>query len=196
MKRCFKVGVTLVELMMVVSIISILTTHATPTYQVNRGKAQGVSTGAIKKSMTQAAQYYELDMGFYPPDVNRGWDPGFERAFPWNPDVEDGSHNGNAGIRCDHCPDDWIDIVAKRWDGPYMKWPSRTAWQGRFDYNIWDGPRNRYGCTVRPGIYAGAQGDYQNNNNVPIIVEEYMIDIGIDDDQCVNGESQLLLFPL
>ena len=195
MKKAF----TLVELMVVVSIISIITTHVTPTYQVNRGRAQAVTTGAIKKSLTQASQYYELDMGFYPPDVNRGWDPGFERPFPWNPDVEDGSHpqrNPSAGTQCGHCPDNWIDIVQERWDGPYLEWPSRTAWQGRFDYNIWPTRRRRYGCWVEAGIYAGAQGDYNNRNNVPRVVEEFMIDIGIDDDNCVNGESQLLLFPL
>ena len=194
-----KQGFTLVELMVVISIISIFSSLATPTYQVTRGQSQGVTTGAIKKSLTQAAQYYELDMGFYPPDVNRGWDPGFEKPFPWNPDVEDGSHPSNnpqPGIKCDHCPDDWIEIINKRWDGPYLKWPSRTAWQGRFDYNIWNTPKNRYGCTVPAGIYAGAQGDYSNNNNVPLKVEEYMIEVGIDDDKCVNGESQLLLFPL
>ena len=72
-------------------------------------------------------------MGFYPPDVNRGWDPGLSSTTPSNPD-----NHGTSGADCSHCPEDWEDIVAAQWQGPYIKnWPQLTPWGGKYDYNYW-----------------------------------------------------------
>jgi len=191
-----KRGFTLIELLVVISIIGILSVVVLPLFQGATGNARGVTTASTKRQLTKAAQYYELDMGFYPPDVSRGWDPGFERQDPWNPDVESGAYEGTAGIDCGHCPDDWETLLAERWNGPYILWPQKTAWGGRFDYNYWPDGEERYGCILSPGIYAGAQRDYDEENNIPEVDEQRMIEQGIDDDECVNGESQLLLFKL
>ena len=191
MKKAF----TLIELLVVISLIGLVSSTVVTSLFSAASDARGSQTGSTKRQLTIAAQHYELDMGFYPPDVGRGWDPGFERPFPWNPDVEDGSHSGNTNIDCGHCPSNWEDLVTERWNGPYITWPTRTNWGGRYDYNIWPTGANRPGgCSLSPGIYAGAQGDYQNNNTIPNDAEQNLLDSDIDNDGCLNGESQLLLF--
>jgi len=190
MKRAF----TLIELLVVISVIGLISSTVFTQLTGAISNAAGSNTAQIKRELTKAAQLYELDMGFFPPDVGRGWDPGFERSAPWNPDVEEGTHSGSTNVRCDHCPSNWESIVNQRWNGPYFTWPRRTPWGGRYDYNIWLTDVNRPGgCRVSAGIYAGAQGDYQNNNTIPQETEEKLTELRIDNDGCVNGESQLLL---
>ena len=195
---------SLIELLMVLAIIGILSVVVVTTLRKATDSAGGVTTGNVKSQLNRAAQLYELDMGFYPPDVNRGWDPGFERAMPWNPDIENGETipgwARTSDANCDHCPGDWQDLIASNWNGPYVSWPQATPWGGRYDYNYWPNGKTRpNSCVVSPGIYAGAQtyyGDSSGRTSVPDRAERYMIEIGIDDDKCINGESQLLLFGL
>ncbi len=189
-----KKGFTLLELLVTVAIVGMITSILVSELGGVFSQTDATASGATKRQLTKAAELYWVDMGFWPPDVGRGWDPGFERPLPWNPDVENGSHSGSPGINCYECPANWQDIVLNQWDGPYYLWPDRTLWGGRYDYNIWPNGATRYGCPVAAGIYAGAQGDYSNNNNIPAESEQILLDKGIDNDGCLNGESQLVLF--
>ena len=143
-----------------------------------------VATAVSKQdSLKQAVMLYYADMGFYPPDVNRGWDPGFVRSMPWNPDT--GTPNPPAGAytapgtNCSHCPVNWIALVTARWTGPYLaEWPRFTPWMGKFDYNYWGTGAVRFGCTVSPGVYVGVQGDYMNNHTINLTAEQKMVNRG------------------
>lgn len=194
-------GFTLVELLVVIAIIGILASIILSSLQAAREAANVAVAGRQQRLMITAIELYFDDMGFYSPDVNRGWDPGFVRALPWNPDEEAGEPppGGFASpeTNCDHCPSNWQDVVNASWNGPYMPaWPRFTPWKGKYDYNYWGSGASRYGCTLPPGIYVGVQGDYNKENTIPESSEEKMIEKGFDAEQCVNGESQMLLWSL
>jgi prepilin-type N-terminal cleavage/methylation domain-containing protein len=185
-------GFTLIELLVVISIISLLASvvHAS----LGRARDKGNAAAAIgdARAIRTALELYVNDMGFYPPDVNRGWDPGLEQSLPWNPDT------GDTGTpSCSHCPSNWVLIVQNQWAGPYLtKWPQSTPWGGKYDYNYWDAGATRYGCSIPPGIYIGIQRDYANQNPVNVRAEQFMVNQLIDADGCINGETQIRLFGL
>jgi len=190
-------GFTLMELLVVIAIISLLAGIILSSLRAAREAANIAVAGEQQRRMSVAIELYFDDMGFYPPDVNRGWDPGFTRALPWSPDEEAGESTWGAGINCSHCPSNWQNIVQARWKGPYMPtWPRFTPWKGKYDYNYWGDGADRYGCALPPGIYVGVQGDYNNKNIIPELSEEKMIEKGFDAEQCINGESQMLLWLL
>ena len=192
-------GFTLVEIIIVIAITVFLASLTYSSIFEARENTRVMDTGLIQKELTKATEAYFRDMGFYPPDVNRGWDPGFEQPIPWNPE-EGQSGVPDAGTSCPECPSDWEVIVADHWAGPYMIWPKETQWEGRYDYNYWATAQNRPGSCpdVPKGIYAGAQGYYGDTSGttVPTSAEQKMINKGFDADGCLNGESQLLLWRL
>ena len=184
-----KKGFTLIELLVVIAIIGLLATIVVVSMGKARERGKVAGAGSTAKNLALAVELYYNDMGFYPPDVSRGWDPGFTESFAYNPDT---------GVRlippCDYCPPNWITIIEERWSGPYINiWPQFTPWGGKYDYNYWPAGATRYGCTVSPGIYVGVQGDYSNNNIIPNYAEQLMVDQGFDRDGCINGESQIIL---
>lgn len=196
-------GFSLIELLITLGIIAILsvTTYGSLGASIEQTKYN--KTAQTKLVLAKASQLYWIDMGFYPPDVNRGWDPGFMRQDPWNTDIEDGEvlpgWAQTADIDCSHCPDDWEDILDQRWNGPYLtKWPDETEWGGEYDYNYWPEVTERNGCDVPPGIYAGALRDYNDTPSTQMSSEseQAMLDLGLDDDFCLNSETQLLLHSL
>ena len=195
-------GFTLIELLVVIAIIGSLAAMVLVSLRSAREAAVVVQAGAIQREMTVAVELYFDQMGFYPPDVNRGWDPGLVRTLPWNADEEAGEPPTGAyaspGTDCSHCPSDWETIVQERWNGPYIPaWPRFTPWRGKYDYNYWGSEATRAGgCVVPPGIYIGVQGDYAGANNIPSSAEVEMVGKGFDYDGCINGEAQLLLWRL
>lgn len=194
-------GFTLIELLVVVANIGIISSVILVGINSARRTVNVHLTGMQQRELSKAIELYYDDMGFYPPDVNRGWDPGFVQSMPWNPDAGTsdppvGSF-ATAGTDCSHCPYGWQTIISNKWKGPYLPvWPNKTAWKGKYDYNYWNTSRDRSGCTVPAGIYIGVLGDYQNNNTIPQNAEEKMIERGFDFEKCLNGESQLLLVSL
>jgi prepilin-type N-terminal cleavage/methylation domain-containing protein len=182
-------GFTLIELLVVIAIIGLLASVIMVSMNNAKERGRVAGAGSTAKNMATAVELYYSDMGFYPPDVSRGWDPGLAQSLPYNPDT------GQTIIPvCDHCPADWTTIVTQNWNGPYISvWPQFTPWDGKYDYNHWPLGAVRYGCTVPPGIYIGVQGDYTGNNTIPNYAEQLMIDQGFDADQCINNESQIIL---
>ena len=188
---------TLLELLIVIGIIGILSAITVLVINpsiLNKVKA---STAANDQSQLQgAAVLYRTQIGFYPPDVNRGWDPGLAKPLPYNPDTgADCAVNPGDCPSCPNCPSDWITRVQNNWQGPYIvNWLRNTPWNGKYDYNNWSSGVIRNGnCNVPPGIYIGVQGDYKDQNPIPASAEQLMLDRGLDSDGCLNGESQMLL---
>jgi prepilin-type N-terminal cleavage/methylation domain-containing protein len=67
-----KAGFTLVEIMIVVSIIALLALMALPSFQRAREKAQNAKLINGLRVASDAFQMYAADHNAYPPDVNRG----------------------------------------------------------------------------------------------------------------------------
>jgi len=175
---------TLLELLITVALISILAGILFVSIgQTPLQKARVAQALATADQMKTAIERYALDMGFYPPDVGRGWDPGLAQPFIYNPDT------GQQLASCPGCPTDYSN-----WSGPYITyWPKFTPWGGKYDYNYWPAGASRYGCTVPAGVFLGIQGDYSNFNTIPPAAEQMLIGGKFEAEQCLNGESQLML---
>jgi prepilin-type N-terminal cleavage/methylation domain-containing protein len=197
-------GFTLIELLVVISIVGLLASVVLMALNGVREKAKSSLAVTNQRQLQKAVELYYNDMGFYPPDVNRGWDPGLAKALPSNPDPEVGIDcntnttqcdvgNGN-GVVCSNCPTNWINQVQARWKGPYIaKWPNTAPWGGKYDFNNWLVPTVRYGCTVPGGVYIGTQRNYDDTNPIPQSQEQWFLSQNLDADQCLNGEVQLQL---
>ncbi len=200
-KKKKQLGFTLIELLVVIAIIGILASVVLVNLSGAREKAKVAISGKQQRRMTIAVELYYDDMGFYPPDVNRGWDPGLVKPLPWSPDEgttdpPSGTYS-DPGTDCSHCPSNWQTSVQNNWSGPYLqRWPRYTPWKGKYDYNYWTTETNRDGCILQPGIYIGVEGDYQDDHTIPEDSEEMMINKGFDEEACLNNESQMLLWPL
>ena len=186
-------GFTLIELLVVIAIIAILAATIAPNAFRAIEKAKIARAMQDAKALRSAALSYYADMGFWPPDVGRGCDPGLTQPLPHYPDQAAACAGGVSGV----IPLNWQTIVAANWDGPYIeKWPTSTPWGGKYDWNYWPSGSSRYGVTVAPGCYVGIQRDYSDNNPIPTASEQRMVTEGFDADGAVNGEAQLLMVNL
>lgn len=196
-KNCEK-GFTLIELLVVIAIIGILASTVLAVLNGARGKAYIAATVVTQRELQKSVEIYSLYMGFYPPDVERGWDPGLAKPLPYNLDTgEDCNTDPGDCPVCTTCPGNWVTLVQNNWKGPYIsRWPPNTPWGGEYDYNYWPVATDRYGCIVPAGIYVGAQGDYVNAHTIPPAAEQDLLNKKLDADNCLNGESEILLYSL
>ncbi len=188
-------GFTLIELLVVISIMGLLASLMLVSFNSAREKAKRTVAVSNQRQLQKAMELYYNDMGFYPPDVNRGWDPGIAKALPYNTDLGNNCATNPADCPvCTTCPTDWIAQVQSKWRGPYTAvWPNTAPWGGKYDFNNWNIATTRYGCLVPPGVYIGTQRDYNDGSPVPVESEQWFLANGLDADMCLNGESQLPL---
>jgi len=191
-------GFTVIELIVVIAIIGILASIVIVNVNSIREKSYVSAAGSTQREMTEAVQLYYLDMGFYPPDVNRGWDPGLVKSQPWSPDAPSEGGFSTSGANCAHCPSDWQQIILSNWHGPYLSsWPQHTPWRGKYDYNYWSVETLRAeSCPSRAGVYMGVEKDYDDSSGaIPPSAEVEMARYGFDTN-CPNGEAQMMLIAL
>ena len=189
-------GFTMIELLVVITILvaaTLIGFQAVP-YAIDKGKIGEAIANA--KLISEAADLYSTDMGFYPPDVDRGCDPGFLEKLPHTVESPSWACNTKTYIP-DYHPSDWQSRLDEFWLGPYIRdWNKLTPWGGKYDYNYWPDGAVRYGECIAPGVYIGVQRDYSNNNPIPSHAEQRMLDDGVDKDLVLNGEAQLLVLKL
>jgi len=187
-------GFTLVELLVVIAILGLIASIVLVALNGARDKAKSATAVSNQRQLQKAVELYSLDMGFYPPDVGRGWDPGLFKRLPYNLDLgNDCDINPSDCPICNTCPSDWVNQVKAKWKGPYVQWPSLAPWGGKYDFNNWNATTTRYGCDVPPGIYIGTQRNYDESNPLPQKEEIWMLSQGLDGDNCLNGESEMSL---
>lgn len=197
-------GFTLVELLVVIAIIGLLASVALVALNGARTKAKVAVAATNQRQLQKALEIYYNDMGFYPPDVGRGTDPGFAKPLASNPDTSQDCNirPGDCPVcAAPQCPSDWIAQVQAKWRGPYIaSYPNTTPWGGKYDYNYWPAGADRYIdqntgilCHVPPGIYVGIQGDYTDNYMIPSDAEKQMLNLKVDNDGCLDGESEMML---
>ena len=184
-------GLTMIELLLTIGLLVVLATIVLVGTGAAREKTKITVATVAATTMRDAVRRYAVQMSFYPPDVERGCDPGFMQPLPANPS---GLCN-IASIICTWCPVDWQTRAQNLWDGPYLShWPLTTPWGGTYDYQYWLTPTARYGCTVPSGVYIGIQRYYgDTGGTIPSSAEQYLLDKGIDADGCLNGEAQVLI---
>ncbi len=194
-RQQFYHGFTLIELLIVIAIIGILAGVVLVSLNQARQESRVAAALVNQQSLRKAVELYVSDMGFYAPDVNRGWDPGFAKPLPYNSDTgEDCNINPGDCPACSQCPASWQTIVQQNWRGPYIAdWPKLNPWNGKYDYNYWVTATDRYGCIVPAGVYIGVLRDYADQNPIPADAEQKFLDKLADGDECINGEAQLLL---
>jgi len=184
-------GFTFTELIVVVSIIAVLTS-ASIMGAINISQhARRVRARDDVQALIHGVLQYQIDMGFFPPDVWSGIDPGLTQPLPNNPygfypGPGGGIWTNDAGL-----PSNWQDIVNERWNGPYIEhFPQFTPWKGLYDYNYWPTPS---ACHPH-GIYIGIQPMADTGaNSIPAVDEQYFIDEQIDVDGCNNRYVQVLI---
>lgn len=172
-------GFTLVELLVVIAIIGILAAIIAPNAFKSVEKAKVAKVKADAKALRAAALAYYADMGFFPPDVNRGIDPGLVTKV-------------TSGLTSEQ-----QTILNQNWKGPYIdRWPDKTPWGGEYDWNLWPTNQNRGGHTVQAGLYVGIASSAigSSNGKIPVEAEKLLFNDGFDADGDIdNGEVQLLL---
>jgi len=194
-------GFTIIELIVVIAIIAVLSGIVISNVSRVKEKANVSGAGAVQRQMTKAIEMYYMDMNFYPPDVNRGWDPGLVQKYPWNPDGRASGSYSTSGEDWTHCPDGTRNscqvIIEENWHGPYLSsWPVLTPWGGTYDYNYWAVEVQRGNCplSLAPGIYIGAEKYYNDiSGSIPESIELEMQRYGFEVDCITNGEAQMLL---
>lgn len=108
-----KSGVTLLELLVVILIISILSSIAVVTYTGQVERAKIAAAKAMISQIETACHIYETDVGQFPPSASFGISPGAGGVPRWGCGYMTlallHSLNGNALYPLD-----------KRWNGPYL----------------------------------------------------------------------------
>ncbi len=85
MEHDYEKGFTLVELMIVVSIVGILATIATPSYQSSLIRAKETVLRQDLFTLRELLDHHRADQGKYPPSLDGLVSAGYLRAIPNDP---------------------------------------------------------------------------------------------------------------
>ncbi|CAN5372208.1 hypothetical protein BH09SUM1_BH09SUM1_02060 [soil metagenome] len=122
MKTLFKRGVTLIELMVVVVIISILSTIAVGVYTKEIGRAKYAKAHAEIRTLEIAITQYEVDTGQLPPSGMGILTAGaFQNQFVGTTGEYTGSGSLQLALRSSLNGQPKAPLSA-RWMGPYVDW--------------------------------------------------------------------------
>lgn len=142
-KRDTEGGFTLVELLIVISIIGILSAILIPSFTAAKNAAYFSRTKVEMRSMSTALEMYANETGSYPPDANRNIPPGIEKYVsgnnwpqaPWPGSVYDWDAWAPSDLSFD--PKQQVYQISVRFCPPNL--PSmcqfpKEAWAQNFDY--------------------------------------------------------------
>lgn len=146
-------GVTFIEIMMVLLIASIVFVGWYRTMSWTRHRAMLAVFMSDIRQVKIAAGRFQTDVGVYPPDVNRGVDPGMIDKFGW----QNGGHSSK-----------WNLVNLSGWKGPYLaQWKTwkRNPWGGLYDWDNYEPGYNYMGITggavyltLKPSTWGGKDG--------------------------------------
>ncbi len=147
-------GFTLVELVVALGILGLLVGMGFIYSKFVRHKAFMAIFYSDIRQVKIAANRFEQDMGFYPPDVWRGVDPGLIEKYGW----KNGGHSAQ-----------WDDLDLSNWNGPYLEnW--KDGWKaspfgGLYDWDNYGAGVDYMGIkgpavylTLKPTSWGGAEG--------------------------------------
>ena len=175
-------GFSLVELSIVMGIIAILAAISGVSAKYLRDRARmGIYYGYVH-DVKEAALHFKQDLGFFPPDVASGIDPGLV------------SRNGY--LSGWHSPL-WETLDLAQWNGPYLhyrRWPE-NPWGGPFDWNICREVVDcEYGGISQTGIYLSARPSFAGGRDgLPAVQFEQRLQASGVDRSSVIGHISLYL---
>lgn len=204
-----KKGFTLVEIVLVMTIISVLLTGGFFVYirVIERSRINQALTDI--RAIQQAVEQYHADLGYYPPDTDPRFDPGLIN-YAQRSCTAASTFPPQAGTTCPVGYDPSLATTPASYAGPYLDvpaWPLETPWGGVYDYDYW--PPTTVGwqsvvgtCVGMPaGIYVSVRSHDQpwtatGTGFPPPGVEQYFRDQGHDTCAANNGVIYYLLKPL
>jgi prepilin-type N-terminal cleavage/methylation domain-containing protein len=163
-------GFTLFELIIALFVVGILAAIATVHTKLVRHKALMAIFYSDIRQVKIAATRFEHDMGFFPPDVWRGVDPGLIEKYGW----QNGGHSSK-----------WDSIDLSLWNGPYLEnwkdgWKS-NPFGGQYDWDNYEEGYSHMGIngpavflTLKPNSWGGSTG-------LPLpVFEDQLEEAGVD----------------
>ena len=143
-------GFTLIELIFSMLIISILAALFSITGKWVRDRALFAKFMTDIREIKIGVSRFEQDVGVFPPDVDRGIDPGLASKTGWKA----GGHSAK-----------WETLDMKGWKGPYIKAWSRNPWGGLYDWDNYEPGYDYMGIkggavyvTLKPATWGGTDG--------------------------------------
>lgn len=143
-------GFTLLEVLIVVTIVMILAVTGAVSVKWSRQRAYIAIFQTDIRMVKEAAGRFEVDCGFFPPDVYRGVDPGLVTINGW----QSGNHSAT-----------WDELDLSCWNGPYLAEWKKNPWGGLYDwdnypahYTAWGIPGGGVYVTLKPSTWGGAGG--------------------------------------
>jgi type II secretory pathway pseudopilin PulG len=159
-------GFTIVEILIGLILVGILSAASTLSTKWIRDRAMFATYMADIRMIKIAAQRFEQDVGVFPPDVNRGIDPGLAAKYGW----QAGAHSAK-----------WETLDLSEWAGPYLSEWKRSPWGGLYDWDNYEPGYDYMGITGGAVYVTLKPTTWGEGDGLPKIDFEQMLeDRGID----------------